>query len=266
VPAAKRKNAKEKSKPSTPPARTTGEKIRRELISWFWVILAFLVIESVFIQARVIPSASMENTILIGDHIIVTLLGYDVGMPFTEHHYPLWRNPKRQQVIVFEAPPEAAQNEDFIKRVIGVPGDAIKIRQGIVYVNGQRLNEPYARRDPADAASPVENFPPSGDNFFGGMGPQWAANMHKYIKNGELIVPPDSYFAMGDNRDDSDDSRYWGFVPRRNIIGTPLFIYMSIDAPDEVWEPGHIGERLGTYVSILAHPGEMRWRRLFHTF
>ncbi|MGH9711134.1 MAG: signal peptidase I [Candidatus Acidiferrales bacterium] len=263
--ASKQKNAKEKPKPA-PPIHTTGDKIRRELISWLWVILAFLIIESMIVQARVIPSASMENTILIGDHLIVTLLGYDVGIPFTEHHVSLWRNPKRQQIIVFEAPPEAAQNEDFIKRVIGVPGDAINIRQGIVYVNGQRLNEPYVHRDPSDAASPVENFPPTGDNLFEGITRQWAIALREHIKDGKLIVPPDSYFAMGDNRDDSNDSRYWGFVPRRNIIGTPLFIYMSIDAPDEVWEPGHIGERLGTYVSVLAHPGEMRWHRLFHTF
>lgn len=263
--ASKQKNAKEKPKPA-PPVHTTGDKIRRELISWFWVILAFLIIESMIVQARVIPSASMENTILIGDHLIVTLLGYDVGIPFTEHHVSLWRNPKRQQIIVFEAPPEAAQNEDFIKRVIGVPGDAINIRQGIVYVNGQRLDEPYVHRDPSDAASPVENFPPTGDNLFEGITPQWAIALREHIKDGKLIVPPGCYFAMGDNRDDSNDSRYWGFVPRRNIIGTPLFIYMSIDAPDEVWEPGHIGERLGTYVSVLAHPGEMRWHRLFHTF
>ncbi|HEV2615849.1 MAG TPA: signal peptidase I [Candidatus Acidoferrales bacterium] len=263
--AAKLRNAKSKSKPARP-AQTTADKIQRELISWFWVILAFLVIESMIVQARVIPSASMEDTILIGDHLIVDLLGYDVGIPFTEHHFPLWRNPKRQQIIVFEAPPEAAQSEDFIKRVIGVPGDAISIRQGVVYVNGQRLSEPYVKRDPSDASSPVENFPPTGDNLFGGIRPIWASNLHTYIKNGQLIVPPNCYFAMGDNRDDSDDSRYWGFVPRRNIIGTPLFIYMSIKAPDEVWEPGHIGDRLGTYVSVLAHPSEMRWRRLFHTF
>ena len=263
--APKSKRAKVKSKPA-PPGPTARDKIRRELISWFWVILAFFIIESMIVQARVIPSASMENTILIGDHIIVSLLGYDIGIPFTEHHLPLWRNPKRQQIIVFVAPPEAAHNEDFIKRVIGIPGDAINIRQGVVYVNGKRLNEPYVHRDPSDAASPVENFPPTGDNFFPGMGPRWAANLSKYVKDGKLIVPPDSYFAMGDNRDDSDDSRYWGFVPRRNIIGTPLFIYMSIRAPDEVWEPGHIDERLGAYLNVFIHPSEMRWKRLFHTF
>ncbi len=84
--------------------------------------------------------------------------------------------------------------------------------------------------------------------------------------NGELVVPPNEYFMMGDNRDNSNDSRFWGFVPRANIIGTPLIIYMSIDAPEDVWEPGHIGERFGTYFSAIFRPSEIRWRRLFHIF
>src|SRR5579863_2503643 len=222
------------------PEPTQRDKIRRELLSWFWVILAFFIIESMVIQARVIPSASMEHTILIGDHLIVSLLGYDAGIPFTEHHIALWRKPKRQQIIVFEAPPQAATGEDFIKRVIGLPGDTVEVRRGVVYVNGQKLNEPYLNPRPEPDA-PAEN-----------MGP--------------FHVPADEYFVMGDNRDDSNDSRFWGYVPRANIIGTPLFIYLSIKAPEEVWEPGHIGERLGTYLRIFIHPGEMRWKRLFHTF
>ena len=84
--------------------------------------------------------------------------------------------------------------------------------------------------------------------------------------NGELVVPPDEYFMMGDNRDNSNDSRFWGFVPRENIIGTPLIIYMSIDAPEEVWEPGHWASASATYFSAMIHPGEIRWRRLFHIF
>lgn len=223
------------------PELTRGDKIRRELLSWFWVILAFFIIESMVIQARVIPSASMEHTILIGDHLIVTLLGYDIGIPFTEDHIALWRNPKRQQIIVFEAPPRAAHDEDFIKRVIGLPGDTVDIKGGVVYVNGKKLHEPYLNPRP-DPNAPMENV-------------------------GPFHVPPHEYFVMGDNRDDSDDSRYWGYVPRKNIIGTPLFIYMSIRAPnDDVWEPGHMGARLGTYLSILIHPSEMRWNRLFRTF
>lgn len=238
-PAHKTSKGKTKDK-SQEPELTAGDRIRRELISWFWVILAFFLIEAMVIQARVIPSASMEGTILIGDHLIISLLGYDIGIPFTEHHIALWRNPKRQQIIVFEAPPQAAPDEDFIKRVIGLPGDTVVIKRGIVFVNGKQLNEPYLNPLP-DPSAPQENA-------------------------GPFQVPPGEYFVMGDNRDDSNDSRFWGDVPRANIIGTPLFIYMSVKAPDDVWEPGHVGERLATYLSILIHPGEMRWRRLFRTF
>ncbi len=234
-----KRKAAVKSQPHKPEA-TAGDRLRRELISWFWVILAFFIIESMVIQARVIPSASMENTILIGDHLIISLIGYDVGIPFTEHHIALWRNPKRQQIIVFEAPPQAANNEDFIKRVIGMPGDTVLIQRGVVFIDGKQLNEPYLN-PPPDPSAPQEN-------------------------TGPFHVPPGEYFVMGDNRDDSNDSRFWGYVPRANLIGTPLFIYMSVKAPDEVWEPGHVGERLGTYLSILIHPNRMRWRRLFHTF
>lgn len=222
------------------PEATTSDRIRRELLSWFWVILAFFIIEAMVIQARVIPSASMENTILIGDHLIVTLLGYDIGIPFTEHHLALWRNPKRQQIIVFEAPPQAANEEDFIKRVIGLPGDTVEVKRGVVFIDGKPLNEPYLNPLP-DPSAPQEN-------------------------TGPFHVPAGQYFVMGDNRDDSNDSRFWGFVPRENVIGTPLFIYMSVKAPEEVWEPGHVGERLGSYLSIVIHPGRMRWKRLFRTF
>jgi signal peptidase I len=214
---------------------TTGEKIKRELISWIWVILAFLLIEGTLVQARVIPSGSMENTVLIGDHLIVSRIGYDAGIPFTAWHVPLWRNPKRQQIIVFRAP--LPGTPDFIKRVIGLPGDNLEIRQGVVYINGNALSEPYR------------------------LGPPLATDNYGPVK-----VPAAEYFMMGDNRDDSYDSRYWGFVPRANIVGTPLIIYMSINAREEVWEPGHIGERFATYINAVLHPDEIRWKRLFETF
>jgi signal peptidase I len=108
------------------------------------VILVFLVIEGALVQARVIPSGSMEDTVLIGDHLIVSRIGYDAGIPFTDWHIPLWRNPKRQQIIVFRAPLPEQGYPDFIKRTIGVPGDHIKIVGGKVYVNDVPLNEPYA--------------------------------------------------------------------------------------------------------------------------
>jgi len=209
----------------------------REAVSWFWVILAFLFIEGTLVQARVIPSGSMEKTVLIGDHLIVSRMGFDAGIPFTPLHSSLWREPKRQQIIVFRAPLPEMGFPDFIKRTIGLPGDLLEIRRGVVYINGGALAEPY-RADP----------PNGSDNF------------------GPVKVPAGEYFMMGDNRNNSYDSRFWGFVPRANIVGTPLLIYMSIDAPDEVWEPGHIGQRFATYLNALIHPGEVRWNRLFHTF
>ncbi len=209
----------------------------KEALSWFWVILAFLFIEGSMVQARVIPSGSMEQTVLIGDHLIVSRFGYDLGVPFTPLHQPLWREPKRQQIIVFRAPLPEMGNPDFIKRVIGLPGDLLEVRRGVVFANGQALAEPY-RKEP----------PNPGDNF------------------GPVKIPAGEYFMMGDNRNNSYDSRFWGFVPRSNIVGTPLLIYMSIDAPEEVWEPGHIGMRFATYLNALIHPREVRWRRLFHTF
>ena len=97
-----------------------------------------------------------------------------------------------------------------------------------------------------------ENFPPADDGWRA-LAPN-GRGFRNIVVNGELVVPPGQYFMMGDNRDNSYDSRFWGFVPRENIIGTPLIIYMSIDAPEEVWEPGHIGERFGTYLAALIHP------------
>lgn len=248
------------------PRDTASDKVWREVVSWFWVILAFLFIEGTLVQARVIPSGSMEKTVLVGDHLIVSRFGYDAGIPFTQYHVPLWRNPRRQQIIVFKAPLADQGFPDFIKRCIGVPGDHLKIVAGVVYVNGIRLDEPYANHQPGYADSAVENFPDRGLELPHSDNPGWGEELTKHVVDGEMVVPPGQYFMMGDNRDNSNDGRFWGFVPRENIIGTPLIIYMSIDAPDEVWEPGHVGQRFQTYLEAVIHPGEIRWRRLFHTF
>jgi signal peptidase I len=241
----------------------TKDRVWREVVSWFWVIVAFLLIEGTLVQARVIPSGSMENTVLIGDHLIVSRIGYDAGIPFTNVHVPLWRNPKRQDIVVFRAPLPNEGNPDFIKRVIGVPGDRVRIVGGQVYVNGTAIKEPYAffSRGPMDG----EEYPPTGSSEFM-LTPEWREELPHHVVNGELVVPPREYFMMGDNRENSYDSRYWGFVPRENIIGTPVMIYMSIDAPEEVWDPGHVGERFATYLSVFIHPSEVRWKRLFHLF
>jgi signal peptidase I len=215
-----------------------GGKVWREVVAWFWVLLVFIFIEGTLVQARVIPSGSMENTVLIGDHLILSRIGYDAGIPFTSWQVPLWRQPKRQQIIAFRSPFfEDGGYPDLIKRTIGLPGDTVDIKHGVVYINGQALAEPY-RPDPPN---PMDNW-------------------------GPYKVPSGEYFMLGDNREDSYDSRYWGFVPRQNIIGTPVLIYMSIDAPEEAWDPGHLSERFETYLNAVIHPSEIRWRRLFHTF
>lgn len=225
------KQKKEKDENLTP-----SQKLRREIIAWFWVGLAFLLINGTIGQARVIPSGSMENTLLIGDHLIMSRVGYDAGVPFTNWHLPLWRNPQRQQVVIFK-PPFEPNAPDYVKRVIGLPGDTIDIREGSVWINGQRLAEKYTngRTEPYELHTPYK-------------------------------VPENCYFVMGDNRGNSYDSRFWGCVPRKDIIGSPVIIYMSLDAPSDAWEPGQIRERFFAYVNAVLHPGSVRWKRLFHTF
>lgn len=227
---------------------TTEQKIRREIIAWFWVGLVFLLINGAIGQARVIPSSSMEKTLLIGDHLIMSRIGYDAGIPFTDIHVPLWRNPKRQQIIIFK-PPFDPNQPDYVKRVIGLPGDIVDIREGAVWINGKRLEETYTtgRSIPAP--------PGSYEGAFAGK-----------EKVFPYTVPPRCYFAMGDNRQNSLDSRFWGCVPRENIIGTPVMIYMSLNAPENAWQPGNLGARFTAYVNGILHPSTVRWRRLFHIF
>ena len=218
---------------------TVEQKVRREVIAWFWVGLVFLLINGAIGQARVIPSASMENTLLIGDHLLMSRLGYDAGVPFTNLHLPLWRDPKRQQIIIFKPPFDPAQ-PDYVKRTIGLPGDIVDIHEGSVWINGQRLREDYTLGRTERVESSEYKMP--------------------------YKVPDQCYFAMGDNRQNSYDSRFWGCVPRKNIIGTPVLIYMSLDASPQAWEPGQIRERFLAYTNGIIHPGTVRWRRLFHVF
>src|ERR1700752_2888680 len=119
-----------------------GQRVQRAVIAWFWVALAFMLLNRTIGQARVIPSGSMENTLLIGAHLIMSRIGYDAGVPFTNWHVPLWRRPHRQQIIIFKPPFDPTQ-PDYVKRVIGLPGDVVDIRDGGVWINGQKLKEKY---------------------------------------------------------------------------------------------------------------------------
>ena len=218
-------------------------KVKSEIIAWFWVILAFMLINGTLGQARVIPSGSMENTLLIGDHLIMSRLGYDAGVPFTNWHVPLWRNPRRLQIVIFKPPFDLTQ-PDYVKRVIGLPGETVDVHDGAVWINGRKLVENYTVGRTEAPAKFQLTVP------YGGLPYQ---------------VPENCYFVMGDNRENSLDSRFWGCVPRDDILGTPVIIYMSLDAPKDAWN-GDIGARFLAYANALIHPGTVRWRRLFHLF
>jgi len=238
----KGKQAEETARPSM------NKRIRSEIIAWFWVALIFLLINGTMGQARVIPSGSMENTLLIGDHLIMSRLGYDAGVPFTNLHVSLWRNPKRGQIVIFR-PVIPHETSDVIKRVIGLPGETVDVREGGVWINGARLREDYTvgRTEPGDPA-------------------MFRAAFAGETKVLPYTVPPDCYFVMGDNRGNSLDSRFVGCIPRENIIGTPLMIYMSIDSSPESWGSGGVADRISAYANALVHPGQVRWRRLFRLF
>jgi signal peptidase I len=211
-------------------------RVKREVIAWIWVALAFLLINGTLGQARVIPSASMENTLLIGDHLIMSRIGYDAGVPFTNWHVPLWRNPKRLQIVIFK-PPLPNDPPDYVKRVIGLPGETVDVRDGAVWINGQRLTESYTT-----GPSELEDF------------------------KMPYKIPDNCYFVMGDNRGNSADSRTWGCMPRKNLLGTPVIIYMSLDASPQAWDSGEIGKRFLAYANAVLHPGSVRWKRLFRIF
>ena len=179
------------------------------------LILAFI-IRSFVIQAFKIPSGSMLPTLKIGDHLLVNKFIYGVQVPFTDIEIVPVSDPEFQDIVVFEYPED--QSKDFIKRVVGLPGDTIAIRKGRLIRNGKRVNEPYTQfthNERAAGQYPLENWPP-----------------HEFDRRardnlGPITIPEDEYFVMGDNRDESYDSRFWGFVQSKDILGEAWIIYWS---------------------------------------
>jgi signal peptidase I len=190
------------------------------------VVIAIFVITFI-VQAFQIPSESMENTLLIGDYLLVDKVHYASG-GIWGHILP-YSPIRRGDIIVFRFPVDPTQH--FVKRVIGVPGDHIHMKDKVVYVNGKPLNEPYVVFH-APIPDPYRDDFPAPNYISANMEAHWWLEMRKVVKDGELVVPPGQYFVMGDNRDESLDSRYWGFVPRTNIVGRPLVIYWSFDRDD----------------------------------
>ncbi|MEJ2679401.1 MAG: signal peptidase I [Gemmatimonadota bacterium] len=195
---------------------------------WEWtksLVIAFtlfIVIRTFVVEAFRIPTGSMENTLLVGDFLLVNKAVYGAQVPGTSIRLPAFEEPRRGDVIVFNPPVDPDKN--YVKRVVGVPGDTLRMRDKVLYVNGERQVEPYAvHNDPADVYAPGMAWQrkfladPHDTLYYRPTRDNW----------GPIVVPPHEYFVLGDNRDDSEDSRYWGWVKSSTIEGKPLFVYFS---------------------------------------
>lgn len=239
------------------------------------VLVVGLFILSFLAQNYLIPSGSMKNTLLVGDHLVVdqiTLSPPTSWMPLVRY-----REPRRGDIVVFNKPvyqpgidqPDANGNPHYtplVKRLIGVPGDHIHLRNGIVFLNGVAQPVGFAQPTTTDNFNEfLDDFPTVPPDGVPNSTESWAVSFPSYIQNGDLVVPPGMYFMMGDNRHNSLDSRYWGFVPRANIIGRPLFNYWSFKAPDGELEQKGLGHTLAWFGHVIARffP-DTRWKRTFH--
>jgi signal peptidase I len=252
--------------------QTDGEEEKpKETTVEFLASLAAVLVTGLFIitfvvQAFEIPSSSMEDTLLIGDHVFVNRIQFApksawVGplLPYRDVHF--------RDIVVFLSPAEPGLY--VVKRIIGLPGDRIHLRDGVVYRNGQALDEPYVNHDadnppdaPFDQLRYRKNFPavPPSDEY--GVYPNWLVDMKSYIQGDDLVVPAGHYFAMGDHRGVSLDSRYWGFIPKENIIGRPMFIYWSFETPENQYRKTAWSDRLLFLGKVVLHFfDETRWRR-----
>jgi signal peptidase I len=190
------------------------------------IIIIALFIITFTVQPFRIPSESMEPTLLVGDFLLVNKA---IGLEVPPHVMAPTNVIHRGDLIVFHYPVDSSLH--LVKRVIGLPGDRVHLRDGRVYINGQSLSEAYAMFLPSVADSYRDDFPRlvSADP---GVDSRWWIEMHSLVANGELTVDADSYFVLGDNRNNSEDSRYWGFVPRSAIVGKPFLIYFSLNETD----------------------------------
>jgi signal peptidase I len=268
-----------------PTERAASTRIDREetpfeaMASICSVLVVGLFILNFLAQNYLIPSGSMENTLLVGDHPVVdriTLSPPASWMPLVRY-----REPRRGDIVVFFKPvyqpgidatdaDGTPQYTQLVKRLIGVPGDHIHLRGGVVYVNG--VAQPQPKDSMKDAGSSIDQvfldeFPaiPPAQAPSGAATQSWDVEEPGHVVNGDLVVPPGMYFMMGDNRHNSLDSRYWGFVPRANIIGRPLFNYWSFKAADGQLEQTGFGHKLAWIGHVLVHffP-DTRWKRTFH--
>jgi len=222
------------------------------------IVIAVFVITFV-VQAFQIPSESMEKTLLIGDYLLVDKAHY--ADPSIWGWLLPYRRIQRQDIVVFRYPVNPTQH--FVKRVIGVPGDHIRLINKHVYVNGAKQDDEYATFNWGQRDKFRDNFP-NGGFFAEKIASKWFLQSQKLVEDGQLIVPEDSYFVLGDNRDDSYDSRYWGLVPADHIVGRPLLIYWSMDrATSGAGENLSSGKLSTLAYSMIESVKGLRWKRMF---
>jgi signal peptidase I len=251
---------------SKTPSSGGRDEPQQETTIEFLASLASVLVTGLFIitfvlQAFEIPSGSMENTLLIGDHVFVNREQFAPPSSMLGKLLP-YRTPHNDEVAVFVSPLQPGLF--LVKRIIGIPGDHLRLRDGAVYRNGKKLDEPFTLHKPADQRSVYANnfpsVPPEGE----GVPPGWAMTQSQYVENGELVVPPGHFFGMGDNRDNSFDSRFFGLIPQENLIGRPMFIYWSFETPDGQYEHTAFSDRVGFLLHTVLHFFDMtRWNRTF---
>jgi signal peptidase I len=221
------------------------------------IVIALFVLTFV-LQPFLIPSESMEHTLLVGDFLLFNKQVFAPADSMSSWVLP-YESVRRGDIVVFHHPDPPL----LVKRVVGMPGDHLRIEDGRVLVNGQPLAEPYAAFEPAPPNTFRDNFPakiytdPEVD-------PDWWRLMQNLTQNGELVVPSNDYFVLGDNRNHSMDSRFWGFVPRQAIVAKPLVIYFSVSRPSTTDVQEAPDDRLGHNREITARVAEFaRWKRIF---
>jgi signal peptidase I len=237
------------------------------LASLMQTVVVALFVLTFIVQPLLIPSESMEHTLLVGDFLLFNKQTYATPGFIGRWLLP-YRSPARGDIVVFRH----ADPPMLIKRVVGIPGDRLRVVNGRVFINGVALDEPYATFEPTQVVdSGRDNFP--GEIAPRLVDPEWRRQIWNLTSDGELTVPPGEYFVLGDNRNHSRDSRYWGFVPRDAFVGRPLVIYFSVvrtsptdvePAPQELERPGP-DDKLGHERELAAKIAAFaRWQRIFH--
>ncbi len=250
--------------PAAPPEVYRKSTAREYLESLVVTVILALYGTTFLVQAFKIPSSSMEDTLLIGDHLMVDKISYAPGGGWNRllPYLPI----RRDHIIVFRYPLDPSTY--FVKRVIGIPGDRIHLQDKTVFRNGVALEEPFVMHKSSHLEEYRDNFPAlsamPGYSEWTKSTDAESRHFPDFIQNGEIVVPPDHYFAMGDNRDFSSDSRYWGFVPRENIVGNPLVIYWSFETSSEDYRRTSPSDYVDKLTDVLFHfPMKTRWRRMF---